>query len=115
VEAFDGGAFVTVRLNAEKAELKFWAAGGSIYPGWNVHDKMPYEKTRKQQKAKIEEEMPDPIEWDPASIGSQKFLQELEVNVKTKLLYTTDIKSRVNSGGEYVEGEEEDGKKKKRI
>jgi hypothetical protein len=28
----DGGAFITVRLNAKMAEFDFWAAGGRTYP-----------------------------------------------------------------------------------
>jgi hypothetical protein len=94
VEAFDGGAFVTVRLSAEKAELQFWAAGGNIYPGWN--DKMS--KDPKQQK-KIEEEMPEPIEWNPVSMENQQFLENFEANVKTKFLGQTEIKAKVHGSG----------------
>jgi hypothetical protein len=108
VEAFDGGAFVTVRLNAEKAELKFWAAGGNLYPGWNVHDKMP------NKKVELEMEMPEPIEWDPASMENHKFLKDFEANIKTKLLGKTEIKSRANWGEPEEEGEKDD-KKMKRI
>jgi hypothetical protein len=113
VEAFDGGAFVTIRLDAEKAELKFWATGGNLYPGWNLHDKITNKKDSKQQK-KINKEMPDPIEWDLASMKDQKFLKDFETNVKTKFLGQTEINSR-NNLEEHVEEAEEDGKKMKYI
>jgi hypothetical protein len=94
VEAFDGGAFVTVRLNVENAELKFWAAGGNIYPGW--HDKITNVKATELQE-KMDEEMPGPIEWNPTSMENQQFLENFEANVKTKYLGQTEIKSRVKS------------------
>jgi hypothetical protein len=109
VEAFDGGAFVTIRLDAEKAELKFWAAGGNIYPGWTLHDKITNKKESKQQQI-MEEEIPNPIQWDPASMKEQKFLKDFEANVKTKFLGQTEIKSRA-IWGEHVEETDENTKK----